>query len=50
MFIVISAFSILLNESGVIFGEKMNIYELLLLSSVLCATDTVAVLNIVKEQ
>jgi NhaP-type Na+/H+ or K+/H+ antiporter len=37
------------NEWGVL-GEKLLTTDLLLLSAVLCATDTVAVLNLVKEE
>lgn len=47
-FVVISSFAILFNEWNM-FGTKLDISDLLLLSSVLCATDTVAVLNLVKE-
>ena len=49
MFVIISAFALLINESGYLLDQKLTVYDILLMSAVLCATDTVAVLNIVKE-
>lgn len=49
-FIVIASASLLLMQSGWFFeGKHMDISDMLLFSAVLCATDTVAALSLVKE-
>ena len=48
-FLIISSFGIMLNEWNLFFFEKLNISDMLQLAAVLCATDTVAALTLVKE-
>ena len=48
-FIIISCFALAVNEMDYFFEKKLSVKEILLYSAVLCATDTVAILNLVKE-